>query len=84
MAATPWFTYVLRCSDGTLYCGITTDLDRRVGEHNGSRRGARYTRARRPVVLVASWAFDTQGDALRHEAWFRTLSRKKKDALIRT
>lgn len=47
-----WYTYIVRCQDNTFYTGITTDLARRVTEHNQTNRGARYTAARRPVVLV--------------------------------
>ncbi|WP_029898546.1 GIY-YIG nuclease family protein [Desulfohalovibrio reitneri] len=51
-----WFVYLLECADSTLYCGVTTDLDRRLAEHNGELPGgARYTRSRRPVRLAA-WA----------------------------
>jgi len=49
-----YFVYILRCIDDSLYTGITTDLLRRVEEHNGSDRGAKYTRIRRPVTLVYS------------------------------
>ncbi|MBQ9451709.1 MAG: GIY-YIG nuclease family protein [Desulfovibrio sp.] len=49
-----WFVYLLRCADGTLYCGITTNMGRRLAQHNGtSPGGARYTRSRRPVQLLA-------------------------------
>ncbi|MBI4023097.1 GIY-YIG nuclease family protein [Candidatus Berkelbacteria bacterium] len=75
--------YVLECADGTLYTGITTDAQRRVAEHNSSRRGARYTRSRRPVVLVHSQSFATRSDALVAEAALRKLSRSKKLARIR-
>ena len=52
-----WHLYVVRCSDGTLYTGVTTDLDRRLHEHNVTKRGAKYTRTRRPVELVWSKEF---------------------------
>ncbi|WP_290917825.1 GIY-YIG nuclease family protein [Halodesulfovibrio sp.] len=48
-----WVVYLVQCADGSLYCGITTDMDRRLGEHN-SGKGAKYTRSRRPVSLIAS------------------------------
>ncbi|MCG8531349.1 MAG: GIY-YIG nuclease family protein [Desulfovibrionales bacterium] len=48
-----WVVYLVTCADGSLYCGITTDMDRRLGEHN-SGKGAKYTRSRRPVSLLAS------------------------------
>ena len=47
-----WYVYLLRCADATLYCGVTTDMERRLREHNAGSRGAKYTRARRPVELV--------------------------------
>lgn len=51
-----WFLYTCECSDGTIYTGITTDVKRRIREHNNSKRGARYTRRRRPVTLLAVWS----------------------------
>ena len=50
-----WHLYVVACTDDTLYTGVSTDVDRRIGDHNGGLRGAKYTRSRRPVTLVASW-----------------------------
>jgi len=76
-----WFLYALRCADGTLYTGVTTDLTRRVAEHNAGR-GARYTAGRRPVTPVAAWHFPDRGAAQRAEAHFRRLSRARKLALI--
>lgn len=70
--------YVLECSDKTLYCGITTDLSRRLSEHNGTTRGAKYTRSRRPVRIVASEIYQTRSSALRAEAAFKRLSRNQK------
>ena len=53
--AAPWFVYLLECADGSLYCGVTTDVARRLAQHNGQMPGgARYTRTRRPVRLAAS------------------------------
>jgi len=76
-----WFMYALRCADGTLYVGVTTDLARRVAEHNAGR-GARYTAGRRPVELVAAWCFPGRGAAQRAEARFRRLPRTRKLALV--
>ena len=77
-----WFLYALRCADGTLYAGVTTDLARRVAQHNGGR-GARYTAGRRPVQLLAAWHFPDRGAAQRAEASFRRLSRAQKLALLK-
>lgn len=72
-----WLLYALRCADDTLYMGVTTDLARRLSEHN-SGRGARYTAGRRPVQLIGAWLFQGQGAAQRAEAQFRRLPRRQK------
>jgi putative endonuclease len=77
--------YFLRCADGSLYCGVAQDLAKRVGEHNGeggSKKGAKYTRSRRPVTLVWSRRFRTKSAALRAEASLKKLSRAEKLALV--
>ena len=77
--ASNWHIYVLECADGTLYTGITTDVERRVREHNGAESGgAKYTRARRPVEVVASWECEDQSEAASAEAAFKALSRDEK------
>jgi putative endonuclease len=73
-----WWVYVVQCSDGSLYTGITTDVERRVREHNESEKGARYTRARRPVELCTAWNFETRSEALKEERRFKSLSRPEK------
>lgn len=78
-----WFVYMVRCVDLTLYTGVTTDLQRRVAEHNGSSKGARYTRARQPVRLVYCEQAESRAAACRREAQIKTLSRTAKLALIR-
>jgi len=82
--AVEWFVYLLRCADDTLYCGVCTDLERRVQEHNASLRGARYTRARRPVTLAWQRSLETRADACRQEARIKRLSRAAKERLIQT
>lgn len=74
--------YILECCDGSLYTGITTDLDRRLREHNGSGRGARYTRSRRPVRLAAFDMLDSRSDAAREELRIKRLTRQQKLELI--
>lgn len=74
--------YILRCADETLYTGITTDVERRVGEHNHSALGARYTRGRRPVLLVYERSFENRSQASREEVRIKQLSRSEKLALI--
>jgi putative endonuclease len=77
MRSSCWFLYALRCADDTLYTGVTTDLARRVSEHN-SGQGARYTAGRRPVMLIGAWCFADRGAAQRAEARFRRLPRRRK------
>lgn len=78
----PWWVYVLLCSDNSLYCGITTDLERRLGQHNAGT-GARYTRGRGPVKLLYSSMVAAKEVALREECAFKALSRKKKIARLK-
>lgn len=77
-----WYVYVVMCRDSTLYCGCTKDVKRRVGEHNGSTRGAKYTRSRRPVVLLKSWGFPNQSDALKAEIRFKRLPKSSKNIIL--
>jgi predicted GIY-YIG superfamily endonuclease len=73
--------YLLRCADGTLYCGWTVDVERRVAAHNAGR-ASRYTRARLPVELVWSEALPDRAAAMREEARIKRLRRPAKLALI--
>jgi|AntRauTorcE11897_2_1112592.scaffolds.fasta_scaffold118013_1 putative endonuclease len=78
-----WWVYLLRCADGTFYTGITTDPERRVRQHNGELvGGARYTRPRRPVLLVYKEPCSDRSEAGKREASIRKLSRSRKHALI--
>ena len=75
------YTYHLECSDGTLYCGWTNDLEKRVKAHN-SGRGAKYTKPRRPVRLVWYETFETKEEAMSREVKVKQLSRNQKDELV--
>lgn len=75
------YTYILRCADGTYYCGWTNNLDRRLKAHNEGK-GAKYTRSRRPVALVYYEAFSTKEEAMRREYEIKQLPRKKKEELV--
>ena len=77
-----WFVYILRCSDGSLYTGVTTDLMRRVSEHNNSNKGAKYTRTRLPVHLVWSAECGSRSEAMKREASIKKLNRPKKLLLV--
>jgi putative endonuclease len=78
----PYLVYILECGDATLYIGCTNDIERRLKQHNASKSGARYTKARRPVTLRYTEQFATQGDALRRECELKKLTRAQKLALI--
>lgn len=76
------YAYILKCADGTLYCGWTNELDKRLKAHNEGR-GAKYTRGRGPVSLVYYETFERREEAMRREAAFKKLSRGAKLKLIR-
>jgi len=78
-----YYLYILKCADKTLYTGITTDLGRRVAEHNGVKIGARYTRGRRPVKLVFSKKFKSRSTALKEECRIKKMTRKEKIKIIK-
>lgn len=77
-----WHVYLLRCHDGTLYCGVTTDLERRLAQHNAGK-GAKYTATRRPVALAWCEPRETRSEAQKREAAIKQLSRGEKLALAR-
>lgn len=79
---TLWSFYVIRCSDGSLYAGITTDVKRRVNEHNTSKRGAKYTRSRRPVRLVHQRTCQNKSEAILNENTFKKMRKSEKEAFI--
>ena len=77
--------YVVQCADGTLYTGITTDIDRRMREHNGIEPGgAKYTQARRPVVLVYTVGMSDRASASQEEHRIKKLSRQAKLRLVQS
>jgi len=76
-----WFTYMLRCSDGSLYTGATTDLKRRVEEHNRGKGGA-YTRAKGPVTLVYQERHRNRGPALKREAQIKRWNKSEKERFL--
>ena len=78
-----WFMYVVECSDGTLYTGITTSIARRLNEHNYGMKAAKYTRSRRPVTLKYVKEYSGRSCASKAEYKFKKLTRKKKLEIIR-
>lgn len=77
-----WYVYIVECSDGSLYTGITTDTDRRVMEHNFSFKSAKYTRSRRPVKLVYKEETHSRSEASKREYQIKKYKRSKKQNLI--
>lgn len=78
----PHVVYILECADTTLYIGSTNNLEKRLKEHNGAKKGAHYTKIRRPVVLKHTEIFLTLSEARKREAELKRFSRKEKLALI--
>jgi len=77
----PHYVYVLECADGTYYTGYTTDVERRVAEHNAGE-GAKYTRGRTPVEVVHTESFADRSTAMQREHEIKTLRRAEKEALV--
>ncbi len=76
-----WVVYILRCKDGSLYTGVTNNMDKRLNAHNDGK-GAKYTKARRPVVLVYEEKANDRSDAQIREAQIKKLSRVEKIDLV--
>ena len=76
-----WQVYILRCADGTFYTGITTDTDKRITAHNAGK-GAKYTAARRPVVLAYCEASENRSTATKREMAIKSLSRAEKAVIV--
>lgn len=77
-----YYVYILECNDGTLYTGITKDIEQRLNEHNHTDKGAKYTKVRRPVKLVYQEASQDRSSASKREYAIKKLSREKKLELI--
>jgi len=77
-----YFVYIVKCNDDTLYTGITTNIQRRINEHNDSTKGAKYTKTRRPVQLMYSEKAKDRSCASKREREIKKLSRIKKLELI--
>jgi putative endonuclease len=77
----PWYVYILKCADNSLYTGITTDVNRRLNEHNKGT-GAKYTKGRLPVILMAVSEASNRSEASKEEYRIKQLTRKEKLILI--
>ena len=79
----PWFVYLLRCANNSLYCGVTNDLDKRLRQHNGEiAGGAKYTRANGPCVLVYQEQVKDRSTALKCECEIKAMTRDEKLTLL--
>jgi putative endonuclease len=79
-----WFVYIVRCADHSLYTGVTTDIERRLNEHNNSRKlAAAYTRSRRPVTLMYKERVSSRSIALKREYEIKQMSSRSKELLIK-
>ena len=78
MGSKQWVVYLLECSDSSFYCGVTNDIDRRLHEHNTSKRGAKYTRSRRPVHLIASMSASSRSEAQSLESRVKKMKKSEK------
>jgi putative endonuclease len=79
-----YFVYILECSDGSLYTGITKDVSKRLDEHNSKDSGAKYTKARRPVKLVYQESSENRSSASKREYEIKKFTKTKKLQLIET
>lgn len=77
------YTYIVKCSDGSFYTGWTNDIEKRMKSHNEGK-GAKYTKSRRPVELVYCEKFKTKEEAMSREYAIKQMTRKKKEALVKT
>jgi len=79
-----WYVYIVRCADNSLYPGIAKDVDKRLQEHNtDNQKGAKYTRARRPVQLVYQQGFDSRSEACKYEMKLKSMKKSEKEKLIK-
>jgi putative endonuclease len=82
-ATKPWFIYMLRCADNSLYTGIALDVNKRLDQHNGiDKNGAKYTKARRPVELVYQETSKSRSEASKREHAIKSLNKSEKELLI--
>ena len=77
----PWYVYIIKCSDNTLYTGITNNLESRIDKHNNGT-GAKYTRGRGPVELLRAWVCESKSSAAKEEYRIKKLSKTQKTHLI--
>jgi putative endonuclease len=81
MSEKPWYLYIARCNGNTFYTGVTTDVKRRIEQHNDGT-GAKYTRGRAPIELIYCAQYANRSEAQIEEARIKKLNRKQKDLLV--
>ncbi len=79
-----WYVYMVRCADKSLYTGITTDVDRRVDEHNSGKKAAAYTRSRRPVVITYMEKCKNRSAASKREGELKDLNKREKETMLKS
>jgi putative endonuclease len=77
-----WCVYMVRCSDGTLYCGITNNVEKRTNDHNHTKKGAKYTSRRRPVTLAYVEECGSKSAAMSRERQVKKMSKSSKENLV--
>ena len=77
-----WFVYILRCSDSSLYTGITTNIKQRLHEHNHSAKGAKYTRSRRPVNMAYHEKLSSRSEASQREHQIKQMKKSEKEQMV--
>lgn len=78
-----WYVYMLRCSDGSLYTGVTTDVERRLAEHKAGKVGAKYTRSRIPLHIAYTETCASRSEAQSREFALKRLSKAEKESLAK-
>lgn len=81
---TPWFVYMVRCSDASLYSGVTTDVERRFKEHTESKKGSKYVRAKIPLRVVYTEPCTSRSEAQIREAQLKKMKKEEKEALVKS
>ena len=78
-----WYAYMIRCSDGSLYAGVTTDVERRFKEHKESKKGSKYARAKIPLRVVYVEPCSTRSNAQKREAVLKKMKKEEKELLVK-
>lgn len=78
----PWYVYMIRCSDASLYTGVTTNVERRFAEHKDGRKGSKYVKARIPLKVVHVEMYDSRSEAQKREHTLKKLPKPEKEALV--